>query len=339
MRHGRQPAQDRAADAEAGIEGRRHALPVKGACVVAAAPQAVAGHVDARASQNWTRGGAGGRDVGLVVNGERQSLTRELLAVERNAEVCNRSGAVKWHACWQGAIDRGLGLYEWTCVQLLAIHDQLGGNDERPAKFATIVGPVKEAAAVNCHERATLHRPACGQTGRDARDIMVAKRGGVAVLLPIERDRTGRRSPTCEAAAVAVAVAITRRHGALHSRAHGGEHKCRCDVGAVVRVSRLTAAAVVCAVGEVRSGKGEQRAAIMRAGARRGQLDGWGALKEEGASAVRVLLPVERHREWLRTARRHPRRGEAENLACGGNEGCGHRACGAEAAVVLGATR
>ena len=79
----------------------------------------------------------------------------------------------------------------------------------------------------------------------DARDIMVAKRGGVAVLLPIERDRTGRRSPTCEAAAVAVAVAITRRHGALHSRARGGEHKCRCDVGAVVRVSRLTAAAVV----------------------------------------------------------------------------------------------
>eukprot|EP00964_Phaeocystis_antarctica_P046589 scaffold26940_cov117-Phaeocystis_antarctica.AAC.18 len=74
---------------------------------------------------------------------------------------------------------------------------------------------------------------------------MVAKRGGVAVLLPIERDRAGRLSPACEAAAVAVAVTITRRHGALHGGARGGVHKCRDDVGAIVRVFRLTAAAVV----------------------------------------------------------------------------------------------
>ena len=74
---------------------------------------------------------------------------------------------------------------------------------------------------------------------------MVAKQGGVTVLLPIERDRAGNLSPASEAAAVAVALTITRRRGASHSGAHGGVHKCRCDVSAVFRVSGLTAAAVV----------------------------------------------------------------------------------------------
>eukprot|EP00964_Phaeocystis_antarctica_P046588 scaffold26940_cov117-Phaeocystis_antarctica.AAC.17 len=143
VRHGRQPAQDRATDAETAVEGRRHALPVKGARVVAAAPQAVAGHVDARTSQNRTRGGAGGGDVGLFVNGERQHLARELLAVERNAENSTPVGpAIEWHTCWQSTIDCGLVLHKWSRVQPLAIHYQLGGDDERLAKFAAIVGPV-----------------------------------------------------------------------------------------------------------------------------------------------------------------------------------------------------